>query len=132
MSAARSKVFVYGTLLAGEPNSRLLARSQRLGDARTGEGFALFDLGAFPGMVRARAGVGSVIGELYEVDDETLEALDRLEGHPSFYRRTAITLAPPRDAEPVWTYLLRPEQVAGRKQIPSGSWRAHRAEERRR
>jgi len=130
MSAARSKVFVYGTLLAGEPNSRLLARAQRIGDARTEEGFALFDLGAFPGMVRAREGI--VVGELYEVDRETLAALDRLEGHPSFYRRTAITLASPMDAEPVWTYLLRPEQVAGRIRIESGSWRAHRAEERRR
>ena len=90
MSAARSKVFVYGTLLAGEPNSRLLARAQRIGDARTEEGFALFDLGAFPGMVnvRSRSGAGAVVGELYAVDDETLEALDRLEGHPSFYRRT--------------------------------------------
>ena len=130
MSAERSKVFVYGTLLAGEPNSRLLARAQRIGDARTEEGFALFDLGAFPGMVRAREGI--VVGELYEVDRETLAALDRLEGHPSFYRRTAITLAPPMQAEPVWTYLLRPEQVAGRIRIESGSWRAHRAEEKRR
>jgi len=130
MSAARSKVFVYGTLLAGEPNSRLLARAQQIGDARTEEGFALFDLGAFPGMVRAREGI--VVGELYEVDRETLAALDRLEGHPSFYRRTAITLAPPMQAEPVWTYLLRPEQVAGRIRIESGSWRARRAEEKRR
>jgi gamma-glutamylcyclotransferase (GGCT)/AIG2-like uncharacterized protein YtfP len=73
-----------------------------------------------------------VIGELYEVDDETLAALDRLEGHPSFYRRTAITLAPPRDAEPVWTYLLRPEQVEDRSRIELGSWRARRAEEKKR
>jgi len=130
MSAARSKVFVYGTLLAGEPNSRLLARAQQIGDARTEEGFALFDLGAFPGMVRVRE--GTVVGEVYEVDRETLAALDRLEGHPSIYRRTAITLAPPMQAEPVWTYLLRPEQVAGRIRIESGSWRAHRAEEKRR
>ena len=130
MSAARSKVFVYGTLLAGEPNSRLLARSQRIGDARTGEGFALFDLGAFPGMVRVRE--GTVVGEVYEVDRETLAALDRLEGHPDFYRRTAITLAPPSDAEPVWTYLLRPEQVEDRSRIESGSWRARRAEEKKR
>jgi gamma-glutamylcyclotransferase (GGCT)/AIG2-like uncharacterized protein YtfP len=125
----KARVFVYGTLLAGEPNHRLLARARRVCEAATGEGFALFDLGAFPGMVRAREG-SVVVGEVYEVDGPTLEALDRLEGHPSFYRRTEITLAPPMDAEPVWTYLLRPEQVAGRKRIESGSWRAHRAEER--
>ncbi len=130
MRASRAKVLVYGTLLAGEHNHRLLASARCLGEAMTCEGFALFDLGAFPGMVRARE--GTVVGEVYEVDRETLAALDRLEGHPDFYRRTEITLAPPMDAEPVWTYLLRPEQVAGRKQIPSGSWRGRRAEERRR
>jgi gamma-glutamylcyclotransferase (GGCT)/AIG2-like uncharacterized protein YtfP len=125
-----ARVFVYGTLLAGEPNHRLLARARRVCEASTGEGFALFDLGAFPGMVRARQ--GAVFGEVYEVDGPTLEALDRLEGHPRFYERTEITLASPAEGEPVWTYLLRPEQVAGRKRIESGSWRAHRAEERRR
>jgi len=128
MSATISKVLVYGTLLSGEYNHRLLASARCLGEATTPEGFALFDLGAYPGMVRARE--GSVVGEVYEVDARTLAALDALEGHPSFYRRTEITLAPPMDAEPVWTYLLRPEQVAGRKRIESGSWRAHRAKER--
>jgi gamma-glutamylcyclotransferase (GGCT)/AIG2-like uncharacterized protein YtfP len=125
----KARVFVYGTLLAGEPNHRLLARARRVCEASTGEGFALFDLGAFPGMVRARE-ASVVVGEVYEVDGPTLEALDRLEGHPRFYERTEITLASPAEGEPVWTYLLRPEQVAGRKRIESGSWRAHRAEER--
>ena len=125
-----ARVLVYGTLLRGESNHRLLTRSRYLGEAATSDGFALFDLGAFPGMVRARE--GAVVGELYEVDVPTLAALDALEGHPSFYVRTEIRLASPMDAEPVWTYLLRPEQVAGRKPITSGSWRAHRAEERRR
>ena len=137
MSAPRSqrgapvRVFVYGTLLAGEPNHGVLAGATRLADeARTEPAFELRDLGPLPGLVRG--GSHAVVGEVYEVDDVTLAALDRLEGHPSFYRRTAITLAPPMDAEPVWTYLLRPEQVEERSRIESGSWRARRAEEKKR
>ncbi len=55
----------------------------------------------------------------------TLAALDRLEGHPRFYRRTRIAL---EDGAAVETYLLAPEQVEGRPVIDSGSWRARRKE----
>ncbi|MFM2153601.1 MAG: hypothetical protein RL199_2036 [Pseudomonadota bacterium] len=111
------RVFVYGTLLAGEPNHRLLRTASFEGPARTADGFALFDLGAFPGMVRAETGV--VHGEVYRVDDRTLTALDRLEGHPDFYVRTLIQLA---DGHEVWAYLLDAERVRGRTRIETGSW----------
>ncbi len=111
------RVFVYGTLLAGEPNHRLLRTAAFEGEFRTVEGFALFDLGAFPGMVRAETGV--VHGEVYRVDDRTLAALDRLEGHPDFYVRTAIGLA---DGREVWAYLLDAERVRGRRLIETGNW----------
>ena len=39
------------------------------------------------------------------------EALDRLEGHPRFYQRTAIRL---EDGDEVVAYLLSPEQARGR------------------
>ena len=117
------RVFVYGTLLAGEPNHRLLRRSRLVGEATTADGFALHNLGPFPGMVRATA--GHVRGEVYEVDEATLAALDRLEGHPRFYRRTRIAL---EDGAAVETYLLAPEQVEGRPVIDSGNWRARRKE----
>ena len=113
------RVFVYGTLLAGEPNHRLLRTASFEGLARTADGFALFDLGAFPGMVRTEAGV--VHGEVYRVDDRTLAALDRLEGHPDFYVRTLIRLA---DGHEVWAYLLDAVRVRGRAVIPSGRWLA--------
>ena len=71
------RVFVYGTLLGGGPNHRLLRRSRLVGEDTTADGFALHNLGPFPGMVRATA--GHVRGEVYEVDDATLAALDRLE-----------------------------------------------------
>lgn len=123
--SATTRVFVYGTLLAGEPNHRLLARARLVAEGRTPPEYELRDLGAFPGLVGD--GAHAVEGEVYEVDPETLAALDRLEGHPGFYRRTPITLA---DGAAVQTYLIPPERVAGRPVITSGSWRARRQERR--
>lgn len=119
---APTRVFVYGTLLAGEPNHRLLTGARLVTEARTKPAFELRDLGAFPGLVR---GAHAVAGEVYEVDEPMLAALDRLEGHPRFYRRTRIAL---EDGAVVETYLLAPEQVEGRPVIDSGSWRARRKE----
>ncbi len=110
-------VFVYGTLMTDQPNHRLLTRARRIGDARTEPCFDLLDLGSFPGMTRG--GSTSVRGEVYDVDRETLAALDRLEGHPRFYRRENIRL---HGGENVTTYIFprRPEDCPV---IPSGDWR---------
>jgi gamma-glutamylaminecyclotransferase len=120
----RTLVFVYGTLLVGQPNHRYLKGAQLLREARTLPQFLLYDLGPFPGLVRG--GEYAIVGEVHQVDEPTLAMLDRLEGHPRFYRRTSIVLA---DGTQVETYLLTPEQVAGRPIIASGSWRARHSEE---
>ncbi len=122
---ATTRVFVYGTLLAGEPNHRLLSRARLVAEGRTPPSYELRDLGAFPGLVSG--GTDAVAGEVYEVDAATVAALDRLEGHPVFYCRTAITL---EDGGAVETYLIPLERVAGRPVISSGSWRARRQERR--
>lgn len=113
-----TKVFTYGTLLSGEPNHRVLRGSRCIGPAHTPPRFRLVDLGAFPGMLAE--GHTSVEGELYEVDDDVLAALDRLEGHPRFYLRAPIILAGWRRAE---TYLFPAARAAGRAVIESGDWR---------
>jgi gamma-glutamylcyclotransferase (GGCT)/AIG2-like uncharacterized protein YtfP len=110
---------VYGTLLGGEPNHRLLAEAERICEATTAPRFQLHDLGAYPGLVRG--GTQAVAGEVYAVGEATLAALDRLEGHPRFYRRTSIVLD---DRRRVQSYLLTREQVDGCPVIASGSWRA--------
>ena len=114
-----TRIFTYGTLLSGELNHRVLRGSRCLGPARTPPRFKLLDLGAYPGMLAD--GDTSVAGELYEVNDDVLAALDRLEGHPRYYLRTPIILAGWRRAE---TYFFPAAHGAGRAVIESGDWRA--------
>ena len=70
-----------------------------------------------------------VLGEVYLVDPGTLRRLDQLEGHPTFYRRTPITLA---DGREVACYVIpaanaerRGGWLADAPVIPSGDWRAY-------
>ena len=113
-----TKIFTYGTLLAGEPNHRVLRGSRCVGPARTPPRFKLVDLGSFPGMLAE--GNTAVLGELYEVDDDVLAALDRLEGHPRFYLRAPIVLTGWMRAE---TYFIPALRATGRPTIASGCWR---------
>jgi gamma-glutamylcyclotransferase (GGCT)/AIG2-like uncharacterized protein YtfP len=113
-----TRVFVYGTLLRGESNHNLLTDSRFLGMARTEPLFSLFDLGGYPAM--SSGGCTSVVGEIYEVTEKVLEALDELEGHPDWYRRAPIKLSGGISAE---TYLMEASKVAGRPLIQGGNWR---------
>lgn len=117
------RVFVYGTLLRGESNSPLLGRSEPCGPAHTAPDFTLVSCGGFPALIVD--GATAVRGELYDVDDATLVALDRLEGIPTHYQRVKIALA---NGEKVWAYVQR--EAHGRPIIESGDWRAYRAANR--
>jgi gamma-glutamylcyclotransferase (GGCT)/AIG2-like uncharacterized protein YtfP len=120
-------VFVYGTLLRGETNHYFLKGSRFLGETSTEPLYDLVDMGGLPVMVSG--GSTSVVGELYEVGEETLAALDNLEGHPIWYTRTNVVLADGLTAE---TYLMDRNQVVDRPLIPSGNWRDRRRAPRKR
>ena len=117
MTQACARVFVYGTLRAGEANHGLLEHQTLVARARTEAAFELVSLGSFPAMVAG--GTTAVLGEVYEVAPVTLAALDQLEGHPRFYRRSPIRL---EGGDEVLAYLLSPERAQGRPRIPSGDW----------
>src|SRR5262249_38344841 len=87
---AAGRVFVYGTLLSGEANHGHLAGARYVGSGRTRAEVELRDLGAYPALIAG--GAQAVVGEIYEVDEATLAALDALEDHPAYYRRTEIVL----------------------------------------
>ncbi len=78
-------VFVYGTLRKGQVNSHLLHVCQFLGRAKTKAKYALYAR-EIPFLSRTKE-VSPVVGEVYAVDDNTLERLDELEKHPRWYRR---------------------------------------------
>jgi len=120
-------IFVYGTLLKGEPNHRVLGKSEFVRTGVTQPIFQLVSMGGFPAMVYDPVlGNTAVKGEVYAVDQQTLARLDMLEGHPTMYVRSRIYLAREPGAKHqlvVYTYLMRPHQIDGRPEIESGGWR---------
>ena len=82
-----SKVFVYGTLKKGHGNHRILAgRAAFAGNAKIGKGYTAYSNGRGYPFLAEVPGNGCV-GEVYNVTDDVLAELDRLEGHPGYYVR---------------------------------------------
>lgn len=117
-----ARLFVYGSLLRGEPNHTFLERARYLGDARTAPEFELVDLGDYPAMVRG--GATAIVGEVYELDPQTLRVVDELEDHPEYFRRSLVRL---EDGTQIESYLLPDSQADFYPRIPSGDWRGARA-----
>ena len=86
------RVAVYGSLRKGFGNHGLLEDSIYVGEGITEARYTMLHLGGFPGVVKK--GNTSITVELYDVDDETLRRLDRLEGHPNFYERLPVRVLP--------------------------------------
>jgi len=111
------QVFVYGLLRDGESLGHILEGLPRTGP-HTLDGFALYDLGRYPGAVH---GPGKLIGELCEIPHEAiLTALDEAEGahaDPPLYLRERARVG---EVE-AWIYIYdRPVNDAPR--IASGDW----------
>ena len=84
------KVFVYGTLKSGNDQRglHLFPGATKQGNATTTEAnFNLVDLGAFPA---ATAGNADIVGEVWEVNEDTMQQLDMIESYPNFYNRCIV------------------------------------------
>ncbi len=123
------RVFVYGTLKRGHCNNVLLSQKDAhfLGYDTIREKLALADLGAFPAVV-PDDDHQTIYGETYAIDEETLEDLDWLEGHPAFYtRRKVRTKTLDKRA---WVYVMEDISITGVEDyIPEGTWRPRPAED---
>lgn len=99
MTAAKefSKVFVYGTLKKGEPNHYLMT------DVKNGVANFInggTSLTKFPLIIATKYNIPfllnktdlghNVSGEIYEVDQPMLLALDELEDYPKLYDRMSV------------------------------------------
>jgi gamma-glutamylcyclotransferase (GGCT)/AIG2-like uncharacterized protein YtfP len=113
-------VFVYGTLRrnGAHPMSIRFPRSKFIADAKvTG---SLYDLGAYPGLLLNEAN-SLVTGEVYEVEDETLNELDAFEAS-SNYRRKQVEISLGAHRRACWIYEPDPEFYSPRTLITSGDW----------
>jgi len=122
------KVFVYGSLLRGLGNHRLLSDSTFLGEAATKPYFLMVDLGYFPGLIEDIDGV-SIKGEVYEVSDEILHRLDMLEGFREhdpkngLYNRKEIVTQ--FGTALVYIYNHHNRVYTSDRLVKDGDWRSH-------
>lgn len=121
METKLHKIAVYGTLMAGERNEHWAADAlERRPCVLRG---TLYDTGyGFPAFVPDADG-GEVQAELLTVTQATLSRMDRLEGHPSLYRRERVTaVLPGGGVVEAWVYVMN-RLPQGAKVIKGGDWR---------
>jgi gamma-glutamylcyclotransferase (GGCT)/AIG2-like uncharacterized protein YtfP len=82
-------IFVYGTLKSDQWNNDYLEGADFITKHNL-MGYKLFTNG-IPFMVKTAIPDDRVAGEIWEVNEDTLEMLDRLEGHPNWYTREPVT-----------------------------------------
>jgi len=128
-------LFVYGTLKKGFSRYFILeeAGAEFVGDAKL-DGYVMYDLlGEFPAIVRdTEDNEGNkkikISGEVYKIDEKTLEKLDYLEGVPPYgdlYRRITekVELEKGGFVE-VYIYVFGNEKYLERYQkIKEGVWK---------
>lgn len=112
-------VFVYGTLMRSGANHPVLLRlgAVFVGEAETVEPRMLVDLGPYPALLPIGSQVElrcTVHGELYEIPDASLAALDAFEGTPHLYARERLRLRSPAGERDAFAYVLarRPPRTA--------------------
>ena len=113
-------VFVYGTLRRGGSRSMSISfpDSKFVSDAKVSG--SLYDLGSYPGLVLNES-KSLVIGEVYEVDDETLNELDDFEAS-SHYLRKQVEVSLGNATESSWVYEPNLEFYSPHRLIESGDW----------
>ena len=115
---AESLLFVYASLLTGEPEHGLLGGAQPLGVTTTEPRYALHDLGVYGALVEG--GDTAVSGEVYLVGDDVLLRIDVARQVPILFQRCAVRLAGGTDAQ---AYCMSADRVRGRRRLRHGDWR---------
>jgi gamma-glutamylcyclotransferase (GGCT)/AIG2-like uncharacterized protein YtfP len=104
------KLFVYGTLMYNCGNNGLLKNSTYLCDGTTvRRDFDMLSFTEYPGVLKTIAGKGHhIMGELYEVDLDTLMLCDILESNGSLYKRELVKIksSTTNTTHTAWMYVL--------------------------
>lgn len=118
-------VFVYGTLLKGERNDFLLKNATCIAEHCTTLG-ELYDTGyGYPAIKLSNE--ARVYGELYQVSDDELIELDRLEGYTdgaenNLYERVIHSVETETGTTTAFVYVAASENLLNER-IVSGNWR---------
>lgn len=82
-------VAAYGTLREGYGNNRLIPEGCHIGLGKTVEKYTMTSSG-IPFV--SKKPTTQIVVDVYSIDEDTLKRLDRLEGHPDWYKREIIPI----------------------------------------
>jgi gamma-glutamylcyclotransferase (GGCT)/AIG2-like uncharacterized protein YtfP len=124
-STVAKRVFVYGTLRRGQRAHNAL-KDCRFVEERRVPGFDMYNLFGFPGVKANPDNKNGIVGEVFEVDNNTLSLLDYYEGynperHGGHYLREQIEVS----GEPTDIYVYN-HDVDPFEKVASGNWATHR------
>lgn len=127
-------VAVYGSLRKAHGNNSLLRQynSTHVTTTKTKNKHAMYSLGGFPFVCLSKP-VSQVVVEVYEVNEDCLRALDRLEGYRgdqhSFYNRSLVEL---EDGNSALMYHIEDRSASDNALVTHGDWTQYCAERSRR
>jgi gamma-glutamylcyclotransferase (GGCT)/AIG2-like uncharacterized protein YtfP len=112
-----NNIFVYGTLKKQNQIrglSMFTAQENFVGEALTSESiFDMYSMGDFPAVTPN--GQYKIKGEVWSVEDDVFELLDRIEGYPDFYSRAEIQTTLGK----AWIYYINDiQELEGLSQVP--------------
>jgi gamma-glutamylcyclotransferase (GGCT)/AIG2-like uncharacterized protein YtfP len=102
MADNKHSVLIYGELRLGFWKDYILNGATHLGTGRTCEHYALY-VASFPYAMRHESRY-PIVGEIFRVNEKTLEHLDLLQGHPYWYRRLLVPIEVGEDRHDAWVY----------------------------
>ena len=121
---SKTKVAVYGSLLSGLGNHRVMQESGgKLLSSTTIDSFKMYPVAgySFPAIVFSGNKEDTIAVEVYEVED--LRRLDTLEGYPYHYDRQFVKT---EDNQVAWVYFQ--ETKPNMEPIVHGDWKKYREE----
>lgn len=94
------KIFVYGTLKKGKNNHHYIDKKIEKEITLNIPGFLYWKEGRpYPHFISNKYGI-NIEGEIYDLSEEEIKKIDKLEGHPFFFKRKETIL----DGEKIYYY----------------------------
>lgn len=94
-------IAAYGTLREGFGNNRLIPKGCHIGTGLTVEKYTM-KVAGIPYV--SKKPTSNIVVDVYEINQNTLERLDSLEGHPRWYKREVIPVNIDNKQLDCWLY----------------------------